>query len=199
MDFTSTLKILLFLETFHHPFKCSFSFHLPPVTMHCDKFSPACLFLKTLISGPDHVCVCMWGVAGMCIPIYLFLSHFAPGVVQCIWLMAWGKTEHTSYKNVFLKCYLKWHRTQGLTSNFSKPGVNATAETCCSRDVEEGGSTWLLPTETLGEEMSPGNSSEVPHYSSFTLQVRVGTGALCPAAARRSVLMRSALWTALLI
>jgi len=74
-------NILLFLETFHHPFKCSFFFPLPPVTKHCDEFIPSCLFLKTLISGPGRGGG--W-VVGVCICIYLFQSHFAPGVVQCI-------------------------------------------------------------------------------------------------------------------
>lgn len=79
-------------------------------------------------------------------------------------------------------------------SNLSKPGVNATAETFgAAETLKKAVAPGCYPTALLGEERSPGNSSEVPHYASFALQVRVGTGANCPSARRRSVEMNSGL------
>lgn len=88
-------NILLFLETFHHPFKCSFFFPLPPVTKHCDEFIPSCLFLKTLISGPDRVCM-----GGGCrhVHMHLFIS-----VSLCPWCCS-----------VHLTCGLRKNRAQKL-------------------------------------------------------------------------------------
>lgn len=79
-------------------------------------------------------------------------------------------------------------------NNLSKPGVNATTETFGTAEtVRKAVAPDCYPTASLGKEMSPGDSSEVPHYTSFALQVRVETGACCPAAAQRSVEMRSGL------
>lgn len=79
-------------------------------------------------------------------------------------------------------------------SNLSKPGVNATSETFGAAEMlRKAVAPGCYPTASMGEEVSPGNSSEVPHCASFSLQVRVGMGTHCPAASRRSVEMRSGL------
>lgn len=79
-------------------------------------------------------------------------------------------------------------------SNLSKPGVNATAETFGAAEMlRKAVAPGCYPTASLGEERSPGNSSEVPHYASFALQARVGTGPNCPSAMQRSVELRSGL------
>lgn len=101
--------------------------------------------------GPSHA-----GGLCVCTCICLFLSRLAPAAVRCSSLVAWGKTEHASYEKVFLKGCLKWHRTQGLMSNLSKPGVNAAAEACGAAEaLRKVRAPGCHPTASLGEETSP--------------------------------------------
>lgn len=130
----------------------------------------------------------------VCTCICLFLSRLAPAAVRCSSLVAWGKTEHASYEKVFLKGCLKWHRTQGLMSNLSKPGVNAAAEACGAAEaLRKAGAPGCYPTASLGEETSPDPPPAALHYAGFALWVRLGTGARRPITVWRSVEMRSGL------
>lgn len=71
------------------------------------------------------------------------------------------KDRHTSCKKVFLRGYLKGHRTQGLMSSLSKPGVNATTETFSRAEtLGKAVAPACYPFASLGDEMSPGNSSD---------------------------------------
>lgn len=77
-------------------------------------------------------------------------------------------------------------------SNLSKPGMNATAEMFGTAEaLQKAVAPDCYPSGSLGVDMSPGNSSEVPHYVSRALQVRAGTH--YPAVAQRSVEMSSGL------
>lgn len=78
-------------------------------------------------------------------------------------------------------------------SHLSKPGIKyATAEMFGTAEtLKKAVAPDCDPSGSLGVDMSPGNSSEVPHYVSCTLQVRVGTEPYYPAAAQRSVEMSS--------
>lgn len=127
----------------------------------------------------------------MCICIYLFLT-------QCLFLsLVWFSVfnlwpeENQSTQTVKEGC-LKWHRTQGLMSHLSKPGINATAEMFGSAEtLKKAVAPDCYLSGSLGVDMSPGNSSEVPHYVSCALQVREGTETHYPAVAQRSVEMNS--------
>lgn len=172
-------NILLFLETFHHPFECSFFFPLLPLTKHCDNFLPHTFSWKHWSLAPI-VYVCVWGgrILGMYVCIFLFLTRclfLSPVLFSVFNLWPEEKQSTQTIKKLFWKGCLKCHRTQGLMSNLSKPGINAAAKTFGTAGaLKKAVAPGCYPSGSLGVDMSPGNSSEVPHYVSCALQVRVG-------------------------
>lgn len=129
-----------------------------------------------------------WAVC-MCVYICWFCSHFAPGAAQSSLLVAWAKPDLASYEEVILKSCLKWHRAQGLVRNVSKADVNAVARMCAAALLRKAVGPGCFPSAI-------GNLSwGFPKRSLWWLctESKSGDEADCPAAAWRSVEMRSGL------
>lgn len=139
--------------------------------------------------------LCMGRVLGMCLIYFLTLCLFLSPVLFSVFnLWPEEKQSTQTIKNLFWKGCLKWHRTQGLMINLSKPGINATTEVFGTAEaLKKAVAPDCYPSGSLGVDMSPGHSSEVPHYVSCALQVRVGTEIQNPAVAQRSVEINSGL------
>lgn len=192
-------NILLFLETFHHPFECSFFFPLPPLTKHCDNLFPHAFSCKHW-SLALIVYVCGGGrILGMYVCIFLFLTQclfLSPVLFSVFNLWPEEKQRTQTIKKLFWKGFLKWHRTQGLMSNLSKPGINATAKTfgtAAALNKAVAPNSQLLPLWISGSGHVSWKLFWGPSLCQLCLASEGGTEPHYPAVAQRSVEMSSGL------